>query len=54
MKDLLQTAGKCPFSSRIPPFCPPIPSAQLLQLLREASALSIGHKPPARFAIFSE
>ena len=54
MKDLLQTAGKWPFSSRIPPFCPPIPSAQLLQLFLEASAFSMGHKPPARFAIFSE
>ena len=52
--DLLHTAGNNPFSSRIPPFCPPIPKAQLLQAFLVYRARSMGQIPPARPDVLSE
>ena len=43
--DFLQTSGKRPSSLRIPPCCPPIPSAQVLQALREVIACQKRQKP---------
>ncbi len=37
--DFLQTSGKCPPSLTIPPNCPPMPSAQVLQVFRDRRAL---------------
>ena len=36
--DFLQTSGKCPASLTMPPACPPMPSAQVLQAFFERMA----------------
>src|SRR5262245_40060926 len=45
--DFLQTSGKCPASFTMPPRCPPIPSAQVLQALRWRIRRYSRHTPPA-------
>ena len=46
--DFLQTSGQCPASLRMPPFCPPMPSAQVLQALRLVMARHRLRQPTRR------
>ena len=52
-KDFLQTSGKCPSSLRIPPFCPPIPSAHVLQAFFERIAFQ-SFQNPTRLPMLNE
>ena len=45
--DFLQTSGKWPSSLTMPPRCPPMPSAQVLQAFFERMAFQSFQKPPA-------
>ena len=51
--DFLHTSGKGPASFTIPPDCPPIPSAQVLQAFFERIACQSFHKPPASRDFFN-
>jgi hypothetical protein len=43
--DFLQTSGKRPCSLTMPPRCPPMPSAQVLQALRLRMARHVCRQP---------
>src|SRR5689334_14524697 len=43
--DFLHTSGQCPASLRMPPACPPMPSAQVLQAFFERIAFHSCHQP---------
>src|SRR5262245_1039629 len=51
--DFLQTSGKWPVSLTMPPFCPPMPSAQVLQAFLLRIAFHSFHKPPTCWALLS-
>src|SRR5258708_5787287 len=49
--DFLQTSGKWPSSLTMPPFCPPMPRAQVLQAFFERMAFQSFQSPPASRAL---
>ncbi|MCE9525787.1 MAG: hypothetical protein K8R36_07005 [Planctomycetales bacterium] len=51
--DFLQTSGQLPASFVIPPFCPPIPSAQVLHAFLLRIAFHIAQKPPEALAFLN-
>src|SRR5437868_14276288 len=51
--DFLQTSGKLPASLTMPPFWPPMPSAQVLQAFLLRIASHSFHRPPIRRDLLS-
>src|SRR5690349_7138157 len=51
--DFLQNSGNCPCSLRMPPSCPPMRSAQVLQEFRDIMCRQNSKNPPCAFSDWS-